>query len=179
MPCRSLLAKAHSCNQRLVRARLPVRAHADRLDDAVAAHPPVPFTASRGHVHLVPGNTRSEDMAAASLPVPARQTGPRLFPLRFPSVGPPCLRALTHRQAVSSSLPPPDRLPCRSWLRVVVLSRFHVRSSCRGRAPHLQRARAGRTQRPAHAFANPRLVGKTERPDVRRQKSEEERNNWN
>src|SRR5512137_596631 len=48
--------------------------------------------------------------------VPARRIADGL-PMRFLSVSPP----------VSASLPPPGRLPCRSWLHVVVLSRFHVR----------------------------------------------------
>jgi hypothetical protein len=42
--------------------------------------------------------------------------------MRFLSVGPP----------VSSSLPPAAQLPSRRWLRVIVLSRFHVRSSYPG-----------------------------------------------
>ena len=44
------------------------------------------------------------------------------------------------------SLPLPGRLPFRSWLRVVVGSCYHDRSSYRGLTPHLQRAHAGRTQ---------------------------------
>jgi hypothetical protein len=69
--------------------------------------------------------------------------------MRFLSVGPPCLRADTHRQAVSPSLPPAASLPSRRWPRVVGLSCCHVRSSYKGLAPHLQRAHAGRTQTPA------------------------------
>ncbi len=48
---------------------------------------------------------------------------------------------------VSSSLPPPGRLPFRSWLQLVIS--FHVfmfRFFHRGLSPHLQRAHAGRTQ---------------------------------
>ena len=55
--------------------------------------------------------------------------------MRFLFVGPP----------VSSSLPPPVRLPSRSWLQVVVISCFHERSSYRRLSLHLQRAHAGRT----------------------------------
>ena len=56
--------------------------------------------------------------------------------MRFLSIGPP----------ISPSLPPPGRLPFRSWLQVVVASCFHNRSSYRGLSPHLQRPHAGRTQ---------------------------------
>ena len=66
--------------------------------------------------------------------------------MRFLSIGSP----------VSASLPPPGRLPFRSWLHVVVLSCFHVRSSYRGLAPHLQRAHAGRTQHRGLVSVKPR-----------------------
>jgi hypothetical protein len=45
--------------------------------------------------------------------------------------------------AVEGSPSPFGRL--RSWLRVVVVSCYHERSSYRGLSPHLQRAHAGRT----------------------------------
>ena len=48
---------------------------------------------------------------------------------------------------VSSSLPPPGRLPSRSWLQLVIY--VHVSTFWffhRGLSPHLQRAHAGRTQ---------------------------------
>ena len=67
--------------------------------------------------------------------VPTRRIAAGLD-MRFLSVSPP----------VSSSLPPSGGLLSRSWLRVVVLSRFHVWSSYRGLTPHLQRAHAGRAQ---------------------------------
>ena len=57
----------------------------------------------------------------------------------------PSMRFLSVSPLVSASLPSPGRLPCRSWLRVVVSSRFHVWFSYRGLVPHLQRAHAGRT----------------------------------
>ena len=70
--------------------------------------------------------------------VPTRRLAAGLG-MRFLFVGPP----------VSPSLPPAGWLPFQRWLRVVVCSRLHVRSSYRGLSPHLQRAHAGRTQ--AHA----------------------------
>jgi len=66
----------------------------------------------------------------------------------------PCMRFLFVGPPVSASLPSPARLPSRSWLHVVVLSRFHVPVLLQGTstpcrmtwAPHLQHAHAGRTQ---------------------------------
>jgi len=66
----------------------------------------------------------------------------QLVPARRPS-----MRFLFIGSRVPSSLPPPGRLPFRSWPRVVVSSCFHVWFSYRGLAPHLQRAHAGRTPR--------------------------------
>jgi len=79
--------------------------------------------------HLPPRRNRPASLCGANSPYRGRPS------MRFLFVGP----------SVSSSLPPPGRLPCRSWLRVVVLSRLHVWSSYRGLTPHLQRAHAGRT----------------------------------
>lgn len=62
--------------------------------------------------------------------------------MRFLFIGPP----------VSSSLPPHGRLPSRSWLRVVVESRFHDRCSYKRLAPSKQRAHAGRTPLPRTYF---------------------------
>jgi hypothetical protein len=65
----------------------------------------------------------------------------QLFPPRRPS-----MVFLFISLSVSSSLPPPGRLPSRSWLQLVIRSHvsmfwfFH-----RGLSPHLQRAHAGRT----------------------------------
>ena len=57
----------------------------------------------------------------------------------------PSMRFLFISSQVSPSLPPPGRLPFRSWLQVVVITCFHAWFSHRGLAPHLQRAHAGRT----------------------------------
>jgi len=57
---------------------------------------------------------------------------------------------------ISNSLPPPGRLPFRSWLQVVVTSCFHDRSSYRGLSPHLQRAHAGSTKALAADRKKPR-----------------------
>ena len=81
---------------------------------------------------------------AACRPVGRESHGVRhkvgTFPLRFLSIGPP----------VSPCLPSPDRLPFRSWLRVVVQSCFHDGVSYR----HLLRvvipiARSARSSFPA------------------------------
>jgi hypothetical protein len=80
--------------------------------------------------HLPPRLDRTALLCCASSP---HRVG---LPMRFLSIGPP----------ISPSLPPPGRLPFRSWLQVVVASCFHDRSSYRGLSPHLQRAHAGRTQ---------------------------------
>ena len=78
--------------------------------------------------------------------------------MRFLFVGPP----------VSSSLPSPDWLPCRSWLRVVGLSCFHAGSSYSGLAPHLQRAHDGRTPRRG-AYSVPAAGTSRHTPVVRQQ----------
>ena len=83
--------------------------------------------------HLPPRLDRRASLCGASSPHRVGLT------MRFLSIGPP----------VSPSLPPPGRLPFRSWLQVVVGSCFHDRSSYRGLTPHLQRAHAGRTQQHA------------------------------
>ena len=80
--------------------------------------------------HLPPRLDRAASLCCASSPYRVGLT------MRFLSIGPP----------ISHSLPPPGRLPFRSWLLVVVASCFHDRSSYRGLSPHLQRAHAGRTQ---------------------------------
>lgn len=79
--------------------------------------------------HLPPRLDRTASLCCASSPHRVGLT------MRFLSIGPP----------VSPSLPPPGRLPFRSWLRVVVGSCLHGRSSYRGLTPLLQRAHAGRT----------------------------------
>ena len=79
--------------------------------------------------HLPPRLDRTASLCCASSPHRVGLT------MRFLSIGPP----------ISPSLPPPGRLPFRSWLQVVVASCFHDRSSYRGLSPHLQRAHAGRT----------------------------------
>ena len=84
--------------------------------------------------HLPRCRNRSTSLCGASSSRRARPS------MRFLSVGPP----------VSASLPSPGRLPSQSWPRVVGLSCFHVRSSYRRLALHLQRAHAGRTQGGGH-----------------------------
>ena len=60
----------------------------------------------------------------------------------------PSMRFLSVSPLVSASLPSPDRLPSRSWPRVVGLSCHHAGSSYRRLALHLQRAHDGRTSGP-------------------------------
>ena len=71
----------------------------------------------------------------------------------------PSMRFLSISSQVSPSLPPPGRLPFRSWLQVVVVASLSdAWFSYRGLEPHLQRAHAGRTpdgrleRRPADAL---------------------------
>jgi hypothetical protein len=80
--------------------------------------------------HLPPRVDRTASLCCASSP---SRVG---LSMRFLYIGP----------SVSCSLPSPGWLPSRSWLRVVVVSCTHERSSDRGLSPHLQRAHAGRTQ---------------------------------
>ena len=109
---------------------------------ASADSPPgCPVGVSPGKSALLPGTTAA--FTSATGPVAS------LCCASSPHRGRPCMQFLFVGPPVSSSLPSPARLPSQSWLRVIVLSRFHVRSSYRGLAPRLQRAHAGRTQRVA------------------------------
>jgi hypothetical protein len=150
------------------------------LNDAVGTHPPVPLAAARGHVHLFPRNPQGEQMASACprlfplLPVVEPHPSPQIR-ARCVSARPPHLPARLNRMTsrccarssyrarpsmrflfvgppIFSSLPPHGRLPSRSWLRVVVTSCCHDRSSHKGLAPSKQRAHAGRTHRLAPYF---------------------------
>ena len=73
---------------------------------------------------LLPGTTAAFTSAAEPMgfAVLCQLAPPRRPSMRFLSVGPP----------VSASLPPPAKLPSRSWLHVVVLSRFHVLALLQG-----------------------------------------------
>lgn len=109
---------------------------------ASADSPPgCPVGASPGKGALLPGTTAAFTSATGP--------GASLCCASSPHRGRPSMRFLFVGPPVSASLPPAARLPSRRWLRVVVLSRFHVRSSYGGLAPRLQRAHAGRTQRNA------------------------------
>ena len=92
---------------------------------------------SSGKDALLPGTTA----AFTSATEPATS----LHPARSSHRGRPSMRFLFIGPPVSPSLPPPSRLPFRSWHRVVVVSRFHDRFSYIGLAPILQRAHDGRT----------------------------------
>ena len=128
------------------------------------------------------GRSCAHALALTNLSVPAGTPGGRLTtfhwrPIERRSSRPPTIQSVggtlvsqagaLPSPLVSSGLPPPDRLPCRSWLRVAVRPCLHVRSSYRGPVrhrrispwltPRVQRAHAGRTQR-LHRYRGARTV---------------------